>query len=69
MSPFELGWAYNELYIKTWFMPQKITEPKTPWHELLPDNDIDLPALDLDGNGEVAGLTATCMQSTDAIGS
>jgi len=33
-------------------MLQKNAEPKTPWQELLPDDDIDLPILDLDGNGE-----------------
>lgn len=27
----------------------KITEPKTPFHELLPDDDVDLQPLALDG--------------------
>ena len=53
--------AENER-IKAELNPQKINEPKTPWQELLPDDDIDLPALDLDGGG-------TCREKTPQGGS
>lgn len=36
--------------IKATLNPVKITEPKTPFHELLPDDDIDVEPLDLDGD-------------------
>ncbi len=41
--------AENER-IKATLNPIKINEPKTPFHELLPDDDVDLQPLSLDGD-------------------
>ncbi|KAG1664125.1 hypothetical protein FOA52_011948 [Chlamydomonas sp. UWO 241] len=48
--------AENER-IKATLNPIKCTEPKTPYHELLPDDDVDLEPLALDGEARAAGAS------------